>query len=78
MVRTQIYLTEAEQKGLRALSRRTGISKSELIRQAIDSFLSGEQELDRTSLLRQARGLWQDRDDLPDFNALRNEFDRVA
>lgn len=77
MVRTQIYLTDAEQKGLRSLSRRTGISKSELIRQAIDSFLSGEQELDRTSLLRQARGLWQDRDDLPDFNALRNEFDRV-
>lgn len=78
MVRTQIYLTDAEQKGLRALSRRTGMTQSELIRQAIDSFLSGEQEPDRTALLRQARGLWRDRDDLPDFGALRREFDRVV
>jgi hypothetical protein len=78
MVRTQIYLTETEQRGLRALSRQTGLSQSELIRQAIDAFLSGEQELDRPALLRQARGLWQERDDLPDFSALRREFDRVT
>ncbi len=78
MVRTQIYLTDAEQKGLRALSRRTGLTQSEIIRQAIDSFLSGEQETDRAALLRQARGLWRDRDDLPDFRALRREFDRAV
>lgn len=47
MVRTQIYLTEAEQRALRAL-------------------------------LQQARGLWQDRTDLPDFAALRRELDRPA
>ncbi len=78
MVRIQIYLTETEQNGLRALSRQTGMSRSELIRQAIDAFLSGEQELDRTALLRQARGLWLERDDLPDFSALRRELDRVT
>jgi hypothetical protein len=47
MVRTQIYLTAGEQQALRALSRRTGISQSELIRQAIDSRLASEQTLDR-------------------------------
>ena len=78
MVRTQIYLTTTEQKGLRALSRRTGRSQSELIRQALDSYLADDKASDRAVLLRQARGLWRDRSDLPDFEALRKSFDRVA
>ena len=78
MVRTQIYLTDEEQKGLRALSRITGLSQSELIRQAVDSLLTTNQELDRGALLRQARGLWQDRGDLPDFAAIRRELDRAG
>jgi hypothetical protein len=78
MVRTQIYLTDDERKGLRALARKTGLSQSELIRQAIDSLLADKRELDPRALLRQARGLWKDRDDLPDFRALRSEFDRAG
>jgi hypothetical protein len=76
MVRTQIYLTPAEQQALRAVSRRTGLSQSELIRQAIDSLLAREEAIDRIALLQQARGLWSGRDDLPDFGALRRELDR--
>lgn len=78
MVRTQIYLTTSEHKGLRALSRRTGRSQSELIRSALDSFLAADKGSDRAALLRQARGLWRDRSDLPDFEALRKSFDRVV
>ena len=78
MVRTHIYLTDDEQKGLRALSRKTGLSQSELIRQAVDSLLAEEKELEPIVLLRQARGLWQDRGDLPDFSALRRELDRTS
>jgi predicted transcriptional regulator len=78
MVRTQIYLTEEEQAALRSLSRKTGRTQSELIRQAIDSFLAEENEFDRSVLLSQARGLWKDRSDLPDFQALRREWDRTG
>jgi hypothetical protein len=78
VVRTQIYLTEDEQNGLRTLSRRTGLSQSELIRQAIDSMLAEEQALDRGALLRQARGLWSEREDLPDLRALRQEWHRTG
>jgi predicted transcriptional regulator len=77
MVRTQIYLTEEEQAGLRALARRTDLTQSELIRQAIDTMLTNEKGLDRAALLSQARGLWADRHDLADFPALRRELDRT-
>jgi len=31
----------------------------------------------RLSSMRAARGIWQDRDDLPNFQALRHEWDRA-
>lgn len=76
MVRTQIYLTEAQQKALRQLAVRERKKQSELIRQAIDQFLADSTQEDRLSLLRQGRGLWKDRQDLPDFAALRREANR--
>ncbi len=78
MVRTQVYLTPEEQCALQALSRRTGRSQSELIREAIDAMLDGSGEPERRSQMQQARGLWSDRDDLPDFTALRGEMDRAS
>ncbi len=78
MVRTQIYLTENERAALRSIARQTGKKQSELIRRAIDDFIGRFQPRDRQALLKQARGMWQGRDDLPDFSTLRREFDRSA
>ena len=78
MVRTQIYLTMAEHQALRILARRTGRTQSELIRQAVDDMLAGQQPADRLALLRQGRGIWANRTDLPDFAQLRREFDRTS
>ena len=76
MIRTQIYLTEQEHKQLHSLSRRKDASLSELIRGAIDQMLSRSQRADRLELMQQARGIWKDRNDLPDFSRLRQELDR--
>ncbi len=78
MLRTQIYLTEEERAALRNMARETGKKQSELIRRAIDDFIERFQPRERLALLSQARGMWQGRDDLPDFQALRREMDRVA
>jgi len=77
MVRTQIYLTEREKMALEAMARVTGKTQSELIRGAIDAMLASPPPEGRRALLAAGRGLWADREDLPDFVALRREVDRV-
>jgi hypothetical protein len=76
MVRTQIYLTEVEQKGLAAVARSTGKKQSELIREAVDRFLDMNKGSYRTAVIDEIAGIWRDRDDLPDFSATRRSWDR--
>jgi Arc/MetJ-type ribon-helix-helix transcriptional regulator len=77
VVRTQIYLTEEQQKALRQRAASAHKKQSELIRQAIDQYLAQpDQQEERLSRLRQGWGLWKDRDDLPDFAAIRKELGR--
>lgn len=76
MIRTQIYLTEEERTALSVLSTATGKAQSELIREAVDKMVEQLSRARRVLVLDDAAGLWKDRDDLPDFDAMRTQWDR--
>lgn len=77
MVRTQIYLTEKQRNELIAMSRRQGKRQSELIREAVDRFIENSSSQRRQDALSAAAGMWKNRDDIPDFGAVRAGWDRA-
>lgn len=76
MVRTQIYLTEEEQVSLQTLAVASGRSQSEIIRQAVDEFVTKSTGDHRLQMIRKARGIWKNREDTPDIRALREGWRR--
>ena len=74
MTRTQIYLTAAEAQGVAKVAAKTGRKQSEVIREAIDQYLLRVSPQDRLSRLRQARGIWSDRE--IELQDIRGDFDR--
>jgi hypothetical protein len=76
MIRTQIYLTDRQRAELEAISKSLGKKQSELIREAVDRLIDQSGRSRRETVLKQAAGIWKDRTDLPDFNAIRTEWDR--
>ena len=76
MIRTQIYLTDRQRAKLTILAENMGKKQSELIREAIDRLIEQAGQNQKKSALKEAAGIWKDRDDLPDFKALRSEWDR--
>jgi hypothetical protein len=71
MVRTQIYLTEEEKKGLESAALAQGVSQSELIRQAIDDLLARTGDIDKDRILDEIAGVWAGRKDIIDIRDLR-------
>ena len=76
MVRTQIYLTEKQRDELASMARTAGRKQSELIREANDLFIEQYGTSHRQSVLRESAGIWKDRKDLPDFDSVRDGWDR--
>lgn len=76
MIRTQIYLTDRQRAELVSISKTLGKKQSELIREAVDHLIDQAGHSRREIILRESAGLWKDRTDLPDFKALRTEWDR--
>ena len=75
-MRTQIYLTKKERDALVALAKATGKKQSELIREAVDRLIEQSDAQRRKAVLEKVAGMWEGRDDLPDFRAIRKEWDR--
>jgi predicted transcriptional regulator len=76
MQRTQVYLTKKERDALARLAKATGRSRSDLLRQAVDRLIERSSATQYKAALDAAAGLWKDRNDLPDFRALRAGWDR--
>jgi len=81
MPTAQITLTDSETDALQKLARLTGKTEDELLQEAVKELIEkvGEAETKRQDWLRvlhQAKGIWKDREDLPDFRDLRAEADR--
>lgn len=74
MRRTQIYLTPAESQGVARVAAQTGRKQSEVIREAIDQYLVRLGPQDRLSRLKEARGIWSDRE--ISIESLRGDFER--
>jgi hypothetical protein len=72
LIRTQIYLTQAQQKRLALASRGAAVTKSELIRRALDQFLGQQPAANpagKAQRLSSIAGLWAGRDDMTDPSA---------
>jgi hypothetical protein len=54
MIRTQIQLTEKQAEALHEISRRTGTSVAELVRQSVDVYLKSQRQPDREEQVRRA------------------------
>ena len=76
MVRTQIYLTERQRNELATIAKHRSKRQSEVIREAVDRFIEQWSRHDRERILRDAAGIWSDRTDVPDFEAIRASWDR--
>ena len=60
-----VNLTEQEQTALETIVQHTGKTPDELVHEAVKQLIAQFEYEDRLSLLRQARGMWRDRTDLP-------------
>ena len=76
MAIAELNLTAQEQTALETIVQRTGKTSDELVHEAVKQLIAQFQYEDRLSLLRQARGMWKDRTDLPSLTDLRHEWDR--
>jgi hypothetical protein len=64
LVRTQIYLTETEVTALDRIEEETGVSRSELVRRALDRSYLGPEALsreERVAIARRTAGAWKGR-----------------
>jgi hypothetical protein len=57
MIRTQIYLTEAEHQGIREMASATRQCQSALIPEAIDPYLTRKKPADKLAKIRRAKGI---------------------
>jgi hypothetical protein len=75
----QIHLNENNSERTEDLARRVGRSPVELVNEAVERYLAETEPAtspDWKAAIMQAAGMWKDRDDLPDFDLIRQSMNR--
>ncbi len=72
----QLTLTDDEVRAIHDLSASVGQSPETILHAAIEQFLARHRQQNRLEAMRAARGIWSDRDDVPDLRELRDEWER--
>ena len=77
MDRTQIYLSEGQTRELEQHARQRGVTRSHLIREAVEQYLGQTWDPERfNAALDAVAGMWADRDDLDELYADLKRRDR--
>ncbi len=79
MIRTQVYLSQDQERALKALAISSGTRQSELIREAVDLLLAEKnvQPYQWKQALFCMKGIWADDADADNrMQSIRQEFDR--
>lgn len=77
MDRTQIYLSEGQTRELDRRARQRGVTRSHLIREAVEQYLGQTWDPERfNAALDAVAGMWADRDDLDELYADLKRRDR--
>lgn len=77
MMTIELTLSEKEDQAIRTITQATGKTVNQVLHQALEQLIAQVQAQPRRNLLRQARGIWKNSVDLPNFEDVRKEFDRL-
>lgn len=72
----EISLTTSQVKVIQQIAQQTKRPEAAILHEAVEQSVQHFQQNDRNLPLKQARGMWKERNDLPDISSLRNEFNR--
>ena len=82
MSRIQVEINEENREKLDALALRTGKTPDELVNEAVEELVGKSERHENQKFLawreaaERVKGIWADREDLPDFEAIRGSMDR--
>jgi len=68
-----VTLTDQQTQALRSIAQRSGKTETEVIAEAVEQFIAQHTPREHRAALQQAKGMWQNRTDLPDLRTLREE-----
>lgn len=79
MLTTQVALTDQQTQALRSIAQRAGKTETDVIVEAVEQFIAQHTPIDdRQAAQQQAKGMGQNRTDLPDLRTLREESNRYS